>query len=61
LHVQVGPQLQALPHWQPVFVSAFLSWQPQLQPAPGQVSHSQRFELVFMTRSFGLALTQCQR
>jgi hypothetical protein len=51
LQVQVEPQPQLLPHWQPLRLSVFAAWQPQVQPVPGQDSHAQPLVLFVMTRS----------
>ena len=42
--VQVGPQLQASPHWHDAADAAAEFWQPQVHWGPTQVSHTQTFD-----------------
>ncbi len=38
---QVGPQAQAVPHWQAELGALAVVWQPQVQDEPGQVTQVQ--------------------
>jgi hypothetical protein len=38
---QVGPQAQAVPHWQPARKTGEVCWQPQVQDEPEQVTQVQ--------------------